>query len=202
MNDNQNIFIGEKIKEMISDGVSVNFVYRVNKSKNDMNYFACDELYQKPEFTMNVFDRLFHFDIFIHEYCHYEQWKEFGKRKWNNVIKNHQLFWDWRECVVSKISKKNVRVIQQLELDADRRVLQYNNQLGLGIDEDNYCRETNAYILVYDYLYKRGIEGSYYAFPENFAIEDIKELLPNRLLTKEELNGNWKHIYKLFDKFQ
>ena len=96
------------------------------------------------------------FDVFVHEYCHFEQWTE-GIDLWNKCVLREgvdalddilQHFKGELELTPEQVDEY-LHVTAQLERDCELRVLAKAEQYGLPIDINQYAKEANSYIVFY-----------------------------------------------------
>lgn len=190
---NRHEFIGNAIEEMVENGVSINIAKRTNRSKYSDNYFDADKI-THPIFIMNCFDEQFDFTVFIHEYAHFCQWKKksplwtLGSNAYDNLGK-------WQAGKRKKISLDDLRNIQKLEIDADKKVIQFNQKYNFEIDESYYIKSSNSYVLTYQFVYD---QETFKNYPYHYADSDILDLMPNTPLTSKQLDNKWEDVMRLF----
>jgi len=149
-------YIGNAIKEMISKGVTCSFIRRKRYSKNSTSYFDSLGLTWTavPKLVVNYFKDDFDstFEIFIHEYCHFKQWEE-QSDIWKNGIANWFIFELFLQNKFDNFTKDQLKTIQLLELDCDKKVLEDINRYKLKVDTSKYIKESNSYIYSYNVSY-------------------------------------------------
>jgi hypothetical protein len=190
-------FIGHAIKEMVENEVTVLFNKRTNNSKHSANYFSTEKP-NKPTFIINYFDASLDFEIFLHEYCHFLQWKK-KDEFWDQSIKSLNHFYEWLEGRQKKCDKKHLINIQMLELDADRKVVRLINKHKFNINLTKYITESNSYAMTYQYVWKH---RDMRKFPINYNADEIMQMLPDKHLTKKDLTKDYTELMQLYAKFQ
>lgn len=180
-------YLGNAIKEMILDGVDVSFVLRKNNSKNSTSYF--DPLQGKnwqssPRLMVRYFDSDFDyiFEIFIHEYCHYKQWKE-QTTIWKDGLANWLLFELYLQGKYDNFTLDQLKTIQVMELDCDKRVLREIRQHKLDIDTRRYIKESNSYIYSYNISYDT---KDFYSLVD-YTDENLLKFIPSRHMTANNI---------------
>lgn len=188
-------FIGYAIKQMVENEVTVQFNKRTNNSKHSANYFSVEKE-TKPTFVINYFDASLDFEIFLHEYCHFLQWKR-NTLIWQRGLQSLDYFYKWLDGRHDICRKYHIINIQALELDADRRVVELIKKHKFDIDIPKYIKESNSYILTFQYVWK---QRDYKEFPVNYNNPEILEMLPEKHITKKGLSKDYSHIMELFEK--
>ena len=93
------------------------------------------------------------FEILIHEYCHFLQWKN-DRKFWDSTLSTYDLLFDWivdKESVVSEEDlEQSFRDIMSIEHDCEKRVLKLVKHNPIeDFDTDKYIRAVNAYLWSY-----------------------------------------------------
>ena len=187
-------FIGGAIKEMVTHSVTIQFIKRKNNSKFSANYFSVEND-KNPVFTINYFDSNLDMEIFIHEYCHFLQWKTYTKI-WHDGLAaiNHADAWTEGEIPYCDIS--HIHAIQKLELDADKRAVKLIEKHKLSVDVPSYIKHSNAYVLSYFSMYKN---KNINIFPK-YGRPEILACVPDKHITARYLLRDHSKIVELFDK--
>jgi len=92
--------------------------------------------------------------IFLHEYCHFLQWKE--KSKWfttAGVSFGPQNFWEWLDGEVKLTDHQithAVNFFQGLEHNCEIRAIRTIKEKGLGFDLEQYIKSANSYVMFYN----------------------------------------------------
>lgn len=137
----------------IRDLLHHNFGVRLHKTDNLDGYggwFGTDE--GEKELVVAL-DHHMGFEIFIHEYCHFLQWKT-DREFWDNSSLYYDLLFDWiekKDLVVSDEDlDKSLYTILSIEHDCEKRVLSLvkNNPIQ-DFDTDKYIRAVNSYLWSY-----------------------------------------------------
>jgi len=94
------------------------------------------------------------FPTFVHEYCHFCQWKEkkFTGQKWDHTFGE---LYKWIEGKIDLSKKDRIlfsRRARRVELDCERRTVSEIEKHNLPIDADRYIQKANAYIFSYEFL--------------------------------------------------
>jgi len=123
------------------------------------------------------------FDVFVHEYCHFEQWTE-GIELWDKCLYEGEEVLDRVMQHFNgdlKLSKKLVNdyihFTAQLEKDCEMRVLDKAVKCGLPIDPKDYARAANSYVVFYYAMkeFKRWYKEPPYDF------YDILDVMPDHM---------------------
>lgn len=191
-------YIGKAIKEMIANDITISFTRRKKSSKLSSSYF--DPLMgpsynSSPKFTVNYFENDFQnvFEYFIHEYCHFKQWKE-QTDIWKNGQANWLLFDLFLKKKFDKFTKSQLLSIQKLELDCDERAIKEIRQYNLPIDIRKYTKESNSYIYSYNIIYDLR------EFNEivDFTNPELLKQLPARQIAVENLQTRISKYDKIY----
>jgi len=142
------------------------------------------------------------FPIFVHEFCHFLQWKENCKIWRNSYLGNidasGEVFkWvDGKRMTCKKINRC-ITLARDVELDCERRVCKIIKEFNLPIDLNKYAQQANAYVYLYNWLrysrkwYKTG--NAPYENPK------IWKSMPKTL--KGSHNKIPKHILELYERY-
>jgi hypothetical protein len=102
------------------------------------------------------------FEILIHEYCHFLQWKH-DRKLWDKSTLTYDILFDWISFPLLKYSEdikdceytneqldQSLHDILEIEHDCEKRVLKLvaNNPIE-NFDTDKYIRAVNAYLWSY-----------------------------------------------------
>jgi hypothetical protein len=102
------------------------------------------------------------FEILIHEYCHFLQWKT-DRKLWNKSQLTYDTLFDWinfpilahnsliKDCTITEEELDiSLHDILELEHDCERRVLKLVRNCPIeDFDTDKYIRAANAYLWSY-----------------------------------------------------
>lgn len=151
-------FIGNSINKMISEGVSVEFTKRKRTGKFGYNFFydgAHKDFGPVPLFKIHFYNNSLedNYGIFVHEYCHFLQWQE-KIPLWDTVRTSNKKFDNWLQQKTDEIDIEDIRNIQRLEVDCDRRAIQCIKDNNLPIDIPSYIKESNGYIMSHNIMFK------------------------------------------------
>ena len=175
-------YIGKAIKNMLEYNVSVSFVKRKNNSKNSASEFDCWDQPNtecSPKLTVNYFDNDYDtfFNFFIHEYCHFLQWKEYSD-VWKNGRNAWIAFISYLNGNSKYFSKNQLLKIQHLELDCEKRVLAEIKNNKLKINVKNYIKEANSYIYSYNLI----LENRKFDDRFDYFDPELLKIMPSRLI--------------------
>jgi len=192
------MYIGKAIKDMIASDITISFTRRKNNSKLASSYF--DPLMgpsytAPPKFTLNYFDNDFVniFEYFIHEYCHFKQWKEQSE-----VFKNGQANWLLFDLFLNnkfdRFTKAQLLTIQKLELDCDSKVLEEVRKYNLPIDTRKYAKESNSYIYSYNIIY----ELRKFSEIVDFTDKELLKYMPSRQISADKIQTRIPKYDKIY----
>ena len=192
-------FIGKAIIEMVNDNVSVHFNRRKYNSRYSYNFFTSGDngAHKKPEkaeLVINYFCEDFShwFPVFVHEYCHYLEWKD--DPEYDILIsRGCEKFGKFLNGDIKTINKSSIRQIQQMEIDCDARAIKLINKHKFPIDLEKYIKEENLYIYCYGYMAK------YKKFFIPFEAE-LLDMMPSELIDVEYCNTPNKELEQLYLK--
>lgn len=124
--------------------------------------------------------------IFLHEYCHYKQYKEKSKF-WNDLDKIENGLWDWlnhKKELDSKELLEAITITRNLELDCEKRVVKLVEKYGLScININEYIQLANTYILFYTLLIKT--RKWYVKAP--YECKEVIDTVPNKFLNSYDI---------------
>lgn len=181
-----------KIKFVQSDSISIDRKAKVKSS----GYFATTIINDdEPEFVIAIKrPYLDWFGTFIHEYCHFKQWKE-NSKLWRNynfddVISVDLLvdFWLKKKMEFNRRQLNSIiDPIINVEADCEKRVVKLIEKYKLPINKEDYIQKANAYIAFYEHLKatrkwyssKRApynIKSVYSKYPKDKVFKDCKEV--------------------------
>lgn len=89
----------------------------------------------------------------IHEYCHMQQFLE-NTKIWNDISKYYQL-WDWvagGSGFTKRQLDKSLQACYLLELDCEKRTIEFHKKWKTGINIQRHIQQCNAYTLFYFYM--------------------------------------------------
>jgi hypothetical protein len=144
---NQQDFISSALELLKSDGFNVRLINA--KSKDGCAGWFGDDT---KEFIVCKKHRFF-YDVFVHEFCHYKQWK-YSKTFWDVNSPGYVKFLRWlefeKEYSDATVDKLLINTMS-IELDCETLACQMVKDLDLDIDTEMYCRRANAYIWSYHF---------------------------------------------------
>lgn len=167
MKDNDYRFIGWATSKMLAKNVSVYFQRTKQveaKDPGDIG-FKCAGYFDERLHCLEVgggMPQKEYFPIFIHEFCHFQQWAEKEPLYWK-VVDDNELsdgLWNFlnrKEIKVPKrVIKRSTKAWQQLELNCEKRAVEHIKNFELTVDIEDYIRCANVYVLFYSLLPKLG----------------------------------------------
>lgn len=137
---------------------------------------------------------------FIHEFCHFIQWKDQTK-EWLRYQKIDT------ECLLDKwigdeielpleTVKKLVRATRDIELDCEKRVVDVISRFDLEFDVEDYTKKANAYILYFNLIpHYRG----WFQKESPSEVNQIMKIMPGKFL--KNYNRTPKKFAALVDKY-
>jgi hypothetical protein len=146
------------VKELLSHQFSVKLL-NVDNIDGYGGWFGTDE--GEEEFVVAMKHHM-GFEILIHEYCHFLQWKH-DRKLWDKSILTYDILFDWISFPSLKYSEdikdceytneqldQSLHDILEIEHDCEKRVLKLvaNNPIE-NFDTDKYIRAVNAYLWSY-----------------------------------------------------
>lgn len=137
-------FTCKVVSELIQDKFSI-LIHQAKDVNNYGGYFD----YSTKEFVVAMKNKM-GFEILIHEYCHYLQWKE-DRKYFLKLVKDCGIIFDWLD---GKFYKKSIiesatRGVMELEWDCEKRSVDTIKKYKLDVNVEDYCRSANSYILFY-----------------------------------------------------
>jgi len=137
------------VKELLNHGFSVDLRQKENIDGYG-GWFGDDE--GEEEFVVAMKHPM-SFEILIHEYCHFLQWKT-DRSFWDSTIEHYDTLFNWINDKTLNVSEedldKSFNCILSIEHDCEKRVLRLvkNNPIE-DFDIDKYKRAVNAYLWSY-----------------------------------------------------
>jgi hypothetical protein len=147
--DTKMSFMMKCVKELLNNGFSV-LLHKKDNLNGYGGWFGTDE--GEEEFVVALNHHM-GFEIFIHEYCHFLQWKT-DRKFWDDSCEHYDTLFDWIENKDMIVSEENLQAslhtILSIEHDCERRVLKLIDLNPVeGFDKDKYIRAVNAYLWSY-----------------------------------------------------
>jgi len=142
-------FIVSCVRHLLEDNISVH-LHQIESVDTYGGWFDGDE---NKEFVVALKNPL-GFEIFIHEYCHYLQWKD-NKCLWNSCMDYYDTLFYWIDNEEYETNEdelaQSLHHIILLEHDCEKRVLELtkNGRLIRDLDMDRYRKAINAYLFHY-----------------------------------------------------
>ena len=183
MNPNAEEFICDATIQMLKKRVSINI--KNTKRVDDCNGFFCGETREFAVATGK--SQKLWFPIFVHEFCHFEQWRE-DSDIWNLSMSDSDEvdIWSWLEGSEEYPKRKIEKafyITQLLEQDCDRRVVEKIRKYDLPIDPERYIQASNAYHLFYQVALQ---ERTWYV-DAPYQVDKIVDEMPTTFLKPSQL---------------
>lgn len=154
-------FIEMATENLLQDGFEVIF-------ENSSSVDGCAGWFNhySKEFLIAVKNKSY-FETFVHEYCHYLQWKH-SPIFWNKFCDGYGKFMNHlqsKRTFSEKYIESSFMDVLALEHDCESRASRLIKELNLNINHDEYCRFANVYLWHYFFvrLYKKWIVKSLYS---------------------------------------
>lgn len=147
--DTKQTFIIKAVRDLLSHNFSV-LLHNKTNIDGYGGWFGNDE--GEEEFVVAMKHPM-GFEIFIHEYCHFLQWKH-DREFWESSVEFYDILFDWiakPDMVASEEDlQKSLYTILLLEHDCEKRVLKLVQHNPIeDFDTDKYKRAVNAYLWSY-----------------------------------------------------
>lgn len=142
-------FIIKCTRELLANGCSV-LLHKKKDLDGYGGWFGAEE--GEKEFVVAL-DHDMGFEVFVHEYCHYLQWRD-NRQLWDRSLTTYDILFDWIDKLDSTYSDAEVdqslHDILEIEHDCETKALKLlkNNPIE-GVDTDKYVRAVNAYLFHY-----------------------------------------------------
>jgi len=185
-------FIGLALADCVRNNVSVKILQK--KSIQKCGGWFCSN----PLEMVCAYKARLGFEILIHEYNHFLQWKD-DNEFWVRCGGNDGDFHTWLMDDSFKLSKKKVDICYnqavELERDCEIRSIQMIKDYALDVDVEKYTKEANAYLYVYHECKKLREWNPYPIYTPK-----ILEKMPNVILPLEcyqksvDINGKRVHL--------
>jgi hypothetical protein len=143
----KNTFIAKAVNELLDDGFSIKLIMTRAIDGKYGGWF--DDNKDQKEFVVAM-KRDCAFEIFVHEYSHYLQWKH-HRKFFNSKVKGCDILFNWLDGkrYSKKIVSQAVKDAIELEWHCECIALQTIKKYKLDIDVDNYTRGANCYLFFY-----------------------------------------------------
>ena len=180
-------FIKDTIFDLVSNEVSIELTHR----KTHFNFFDEDN----KQIQVRIQDTIKEWGlIFIHEYCHYLQWKDgkYGSPMYGEAGGEIHL---WIRKRI-KLNKERVNLIanriKRCELDCEKRVVNLINKYKLEVDTKSYIRNANAYVFSYNMIKER--REWYKLGPQ--CVPEIIDIMPETFLSRyDRTPDKYRQLY-------
>lgn len=145
--DTKLTFTTKVVKELLNHNFSV-FLHNKESIDGYGGWFSTDK--GEEEFVVAMKHHM-GFEILIHEYCHFLQWK-YDRQLWEKSNLTYDILFDWIKDVnyTEDQLDQSLHDILEIEHDCEKRVLKLvtNNPIE-NFDTDKYQRAVNAYLWSY-----------------------------------------------------
>lgn len=142
-------FIVKCTRELLNSGFSV-LLHKKKDLDGYGGWFGAEE--GEKEFVVAL-DHDMGFEVFVHEYCHYLQWRD-NRQLWDRSLITYDILFDWIDKPDSNYSDEEIdqslHDILEIEHDCETKALKLlkNNPIE-GVNIDKYVRAVNAYLFHY-----------------------------------------------------
>lgn len=142
-------FITKCTRELLTNGFSV-LIHRKKELDGYGGWFGAEE--GEKELVVAL-DHDMGFEVFLHEYCHYLQWKN-NRDLWDRSLLTYDTLFEWIDKPESNYTdeelNQSLHDIIELEHDCENKALKLlqNNPIE-DVSVDKYIRAVNAYLLHY-----------------------------------------------------
>lgn len=143
----KNDFIAKVVCELLDDGFSLRLPMTRSIDGKYGGWFSGET--KDKEFVVAM-KRDCAFEIFVHEYGHYLQWKQ-RPEFYNAKAKGCDIVFSWLDGTdySDRILKKAFSNVIELEWDCEHTVLELVKRYKLPIDVKKYIRGANCYLFFY-----------------------------------------------------
>jgi hypothetical protein len=142
-----NQFIAKGVSELLEDGFSLRLQNTASIDGKYGGWFSSET--KSKEFVVAM-KRDAAFEIFVHEYSHYLQWKQ-RRQFFNAKSSGCAVIFNWLDgteysdrCIVNAFAKAI-----EIEWDCERIALSLIKKYKLPIDKEKYIRGANCYLFFY-----------------------------------------------------
>lgn len=201
MKNRAKIFVSYAINNLINSKVSINLQFKkrieYTETVKSSGYFQDEPLrfavaMNKPECQW--------LPIFIHQYCHFQQWRQGSNNPFFQGQDQWQIFDKWLDNKI-QVNKKDVKkmviIIRNCELDCQKRVIQKIKQFDLDINIQQYIKTANSYLMFYNAIQQT---RKWYIKPP-YQTPQIIETMPEIFLKNyDQKKANSKYL-KLVKKY-
>jgi hypothetical protein len=142
-------FITKCTRELLANGFSV-LIHRKKELDGYGGWFGAED--GEKELVVAL-DHDMGFEVFLHEYCHYLQWKN-NRDLWDRSLLTYDTLFEWIDKPESNYTdeelNQSLHDILELEHDCENKALRLlqNNPIE-DVSVDKYIRAVNAYLLHY-----------------------------------------------------
>lgn len=142
-------FITKCTRELLANGFSV-LIHRKKELDGYGGWFGAEE--GEKELVVAL-DHDMGFEVFLHEYCHYLQWKN-NRDLWDRSLLTYDTLFEWIDKPESNYTdeelNQSLHDIIELEHDCESKALKLlqNNPIE-NVSTEKYIRAVNAYLLHY-----------------------------------------------------
>lgn len=194
--DGTSKFIIDAIIDLQNSNATINFVkkkllYIEDEGIKSSGYFQISN--KKPFLACAIGSDITEWlPVFVHEYCHFLQWKK-GLKVWT------QSEYITLDQIVKIQSNKSIKLdemvrilgdLRNLELDCEKRTVEIIRKYRLPIDIKTYIKKANAYVFFYTHIqqYRQWASGPKSAYNNQEILENISsrfysnyEVIPKKL---------------------
>ena len=139
--------------------------------------------------------------IYIHEYCHFTQWRD-GIPEWTNLTIDGLYYDDFLDQWLgagkefpTEIIHKFINAGITIESDCERRVIKIIEETGMNIDVGEYAQKANAYVHFYNYI--RDFRKWYIPGQEPYNIKEVWSQFNKTIDDEFLLSYEYQDLYRL-----
>lgn len=142
--------------------------------------------------------------FFLHEYCHFLQFLEHDItlcrfNKASGIYDASSILTSWLKGKDFKreLIEKCIRLTQELELNCEKRAVRLIRNRKLEIDESEYIKTSNCYILFYEFMFQE--RKWYKRYP--CEVKELVSMMPNYFLKRfDKYNSLYENYSKIIKR--
>lgn len=174
-------FMKDALIELMNNKVELHFVRKRYLPEGHSGEFN----YETPHLKVATWKKEeVWFGVFIHEYCHFLQWK-LQTKAW--VAAEDSWFLTWLEDNTMKIKlEQDCYASQVMEQECDSMVLDIIKKYKLPIDIDIYTQQANAYHIGYQAMKH---QKAWFKKGSPYVATEVWQAMPTKLVSKATLKN-------------
>lgn len=139
------------------------------------------------------------FAIFMHEYCHFEQYLE-DKKSFNGTNINSWRFFAWINGDINPRQKtvdRDIDVLRNLEFDCEKRVIQKIKKYGFEniLEPKKYTKKANSYVNFYLFVAEQ--KKWYKKNQEPYSLQKVWKKQSDRMVMNKSLTDDMRKDFEL-----